>query len=332
MHVSDGRSNAALRGLASALRISPRRLARYINFAFAAVCLLLIGTLISWGAISYSQQQNQQRQQREQTTQYEASDGTQQWEATCTQIPSTRTASCVIYPPQSQAETHRTERDLRAQEQMANWALLMFFATMVGVAVTIIGLTYVIAAYYINARATEYAAKAADEATKANRQTRAQFIAQQRPWLRVGVVMTNAARFKDQITGEATCTITNYGPSPAINVAVIPREPFRHFGDEEREIFAHMTVVERRKLSDGKGDVVFPDTRQPLVLKRDIVFPEAGIWHLTGWVRYRFEGASEYHLTPFRSVITLRPVTLGERGRDQLRAFAEEDTVGIAPD
>lgn len=130
----------------------PKSLGR-TDIALGGIGAALVVLVVALGAISYSKQENQQRYQRQQTAQYQANDGEQQWKALCTPVTRNRPLSCVITPPDSQAETDRAEGDLRAQEQMANWALLMFFATIAGVVTTIIGLIYVVRAYLTNAMA-----------------------------------------------------------------------------------------------------------------------------------------------------------------------------------
>jgi hypothetical protein len=148
---------------------------RRAELAFAGVAAALLALVVAWAAVSYSEQERQQRNDRNESAQHEANARPEQWEATCIEVSRSRPTTCVIQPPNAQAETERSERDLRAQEQMANWALLMFFATTAGVITTMIGLIYVVRAYRLNADATDHARIAAEAAQRG-----------QRAWLSLG--------------------------------------------------------------------------------------------------------------------------------------------------
>lgn len=302
---------------------------RRADLALGGLATALVLVVLALGAFAYSEQDRQQRREREQAAQHETNDSEQQWEAVCTEITRACTTTCIIQPPHTEAETQRAERDLRAQEQMASWALLMFFATVIGVITTIIGLIYVVRAYFINAQATRHASEAAKAATAANQQTRAQFIAQQRPWLSCDVRDVRAHTSKKDVTLMMEFVLTNHGQSPATAVEICINK-IGPYDDEHKSLFKHMTVVERQRGTED-GDVVFPSEAAPLKLTRGFGVPYDAPAQITGWIRYRFEGATRYHLTPFRLVIGMR-VKMFDDGPRIDNVTVNQDTTGIAPD
>lgn len=189
------------------------------DIALGGLGAALILVVIALGALTYSQQENQQRYEREQSAQHQANDGEQQWEAVCAPVARNRPFSCVLHPPNADAETQRAERDLRAQEQMANWALLMFITSVVGALTTIIGLIYIVKAYLANVEATEAATLAANAATSTLHSGRAWIM----PSGRVEVdPLGPGFTFRDKpMNGgqRVALLLTNFGQSPAMNVS-----------------------------------------------------------------------------------------------------------------
>ena len=63
----------------------------------------------------------------------------------------------------SYREEWRSERDLEAQQDMARWAMLMFFASAASVVVTIVGLLLIWRTLHHTRRAADYARAMVDE-------------------------------------------------------------------------------------------------------------------------------------------------------------------------
>jgi hypothetical protein len=141
------------------------RLADAAIGAIAALALVAFATL-SW--LSYREYESQHREERETAANHRTDHRAEQGEAFCVEIPRQRARACVMQPPEPDADAKQAEYDLRAQQDMAQWAYAMFLATVAGLFVTAVGLIYVVRAFRLNAIATEHAANAADSAARAN--------------------------------------------------------------------------------------------------------------------------------------------------------------------
>ncbi len=295
------------------------------------VVAVVVGVIATLGFWKLAEQQARHERPHNDAAAHDTRDPGEQREADCRSIPGAKTTVCVVEAPDSTADQQRANQDLHAQQEMADWALGMFFVTLASVATTIIGLIYVVLAYRLNAEATQYASKAADAATDANKQTRAQFVAERRPWISCEIEHPIATTTKNNVTVHFAYVLTNHGQSPATDVS-IRLNKVGVFDEEHRTLFEHMSVVERQRPATGGGDVVFPSERTPLKLKRSYDVPhDTGPSIITGWVRYRFEGANRYHLTPFKLVVGMR-IKLFDSGPRVDHISVDQDTAGIAPD
>ena len=122
-------------------------------------------------------------------------DAQEQYRQKCLSLTTTReVATCFDEVIKSSRETQRAEEDLYAQKRMAAWAEWMFYATfligVVSVFVTTAGVFPVRRTLDLQRTATEAATEAAKASVEANRLNREGFIADQRPWLSVEVVVT----------------------------------------------------------------------------------------------------------------------------------------------
>lgn len=118
-------------------------------------------------------------------------------------------------------ETRRSEENLYAQKQMAEWAMLIFWATIdVGtftVIVTGVGIYFVRETFKAQRIATE-------AATEANRISRLNLVVDQRPWLNFTVRPREDLTYKEHgVSVPTKITTMNFGRSPAIGVSVRTR-------------------------------------------------------------------------------------------------------------
>ena len=156
---------------------------RRADIALVGLAIAIVAAIIVWSIAALAYQHGRHAQGDEQAASHQTGDGEQQWKAFCLPVPITGASACVLQPPDSDAETERSKRDLRAQEEMADWALLMFFATFTGVAVTIIGLIYIVRAYRLNAAATDHARIAANAAVAQATAAEKTFAVSSRPYV-----------------------------------------------------------------------------------------------------------------------------------------------------
>jgi hypothetical protein len=116
-----------------------------VDYVLAAIALTLVSTLCAWCLSFFDQMQRAH-------------------EAT---ISAASTACAPVHS--SECLSLRIQiADLRAQQEMAEWAYLMVASTIAGTIVTTFGLIYVVRAFRLNAAATEHAATAASAAAAAN--------------------------------------------------------------------------------------------------------------------------------------------------------------------
>lgn len=200
--------------------------------------------------------------------------------------------------------------------------------TIIGAA----GLIFILATLIANALATF-------AAVNANKQAREQFAEERRAWLHASFATFRV--WRDPGTGamraHGSCTITNSGGSAATNISV---EYFRLTPDwgprEDSELQAAMALDRNRPLM--AGEMLAPQDKP---LEKSRIFWEIpdecyirdpfriGAFNVAGWVRYRFKGASRYHVTPF-----VRWTSFSERADDttQIEATNHSQGTNVEPD
>jgi hypothetical protein len=113
----------------------------------------------------------------------------------------------------------REEADLVAQEGMAKWAKWLLIVAAVQLPLGGLTLFFLYRTFKENKRTADAAVQAAAAAAKGNEQNRLLFVAEQRPWLHVTVLVIGPLRFDaDGINMRGHVTIENTGKSPAENV------------------------------------------------------------------------------------------------------------------
>ena len=113
--------------------------------------VLLACSLLVWG---YQREHAQQRHAAAEDSQHA---GPKKWKTECIGKPGH--LSCLAYAVEAESADKNAEYDLRAQQDMAEWAFAMFLVALAGLGATVAGLIYIVRAYRLNADATEAATK-----------------------------------------------------------------------------------------------------------------------------------------------------------------------------
>lgn len=225
---------------------------------------LLAAIAVSWFWFGLRGYQHEHAKEREQAATYQTTNATQQIEATCAPVSRSRTTHCVASVPIPDGSNPYAEHDLRAQQDMAEWAFAMFIATIAGVVVTIIGLIYVVRAYRLNAIATDHARKAAEAATEQAETAGKALAAERRPWVSVDDVRLVGFAFEPinrAINITTIIVLRNAGQSPALDVWISvgatgdadPNEPQR------RQDKMRAEVKQRPKITH-LAQTIFPNS------------------------------------------------------------------------
>lgn len=173
-----------------------------------------------------------------------------------------RTLEATNDPKDAETERQRAQNDLKAQKDMAFWAMLMFFATVASVIVTSVGLGLIwqtliytrdtLGEAKKTTKAAEDAVTEAREATKAARDTitvtRVLGEAQVRAY-----IFCEGAGFQVEKSGVyVRPRIRNYGQSPARNVTIKARlvwysveKTYKEHRSPEAETTCHLISVGR---------------------------------------------------------------------------------------
>lgn len=102
---------------------------RRVRFAIIAIGILLIG----WGVKSTADYRIEHSAERAAASQYQARPAENDTEAFCRRPENTRTITCLTQEVRAYQDEERAKYDLKAQQEMAEWAFAMFLATILGV-------------------------------------------------------------------------------------------------------------------------------------------------------------------------------------------------------
>jgi hypothetical protein len=208
------------------------------NAAIGLIGASILTAFAAWGAWSLVEYQNDHTEKREKAAAYQTEHSAKQGESLCVQIPGKRASACVTNPPDTDANAKYTEYDLRAQQDMAEWAFVMVLVGLAGLGATVAGLIYIIRAYNLNASATDYARIAAEAATQQTKIAQQTLAAERRPWVAiddVGLISFFYEPVNGRIAFDTLVTLRNTGQSPALDVflslgataSMDPNEPKR---------------------------------------------------------------------------------------------------------
>jgi hypothetical protein len=165
----------------------------------------------------------------------------------CIKIP-----PAILFCPDEQnssiADAHRSDNDLNAQREMADWAFVMAAVSAAGFLLSTIGIGLI----YVTFRATRSAADAANDAN--------------RPWVEIVITEKRAFYIKPTMARVAFyVSLTNRGKSPAMSVR--PRAVLVAVPESDSHQYVAITRLER-DMEDWEinrpdsGSTIFPGVEQ----------------------------------------------------------------------
>lgn len=108
-----------------------------------------------WGGLSWSNQHREHREEREAAASDQQENVREQVEAQCVGVPRSRTFSCTMDAPRTPGDEQYAIHDLRAQQDMSEWAFAMFITAAIGALITLAGVIYVAMTLHETRRAAE---------------------------------------------------------------------------------------------------------------------------------------------------------------------------------
>lgn len=127
---------------------------------------------------------------------------------------------CVQNDQAAAADSERSEDDLQAQQDMAEWAKWITIATGLQVFVGLGGLVGLMVTIYLSNRATKAATAATEAGIRAADAAEKAYLSDNRPWIKIAPVVVGPIDF---LRGEvdAQFQVDNVGKSPALNVRIL---------------------------------------------------------------------------------------------------------------
>lgn len=191
-------------------------------------------------------------EERIQASQYDTGASRQHGEARCSTVTGQGSFTCSIEIEQASEADAYAKYDLRAQQEMAQWALGVLIATIAGVAVTLAGLVFIVAAYRLNREQLDIQRQAAQDAREAFEEAeRPLFFISIRPRPSIsegGQSYIDAEEEARLITEHVE--IHNVGTRPAFGVALRLAVGFWETADQEYSLItegmAEFAVGERK--------------------------------------------------------------------------------------
>jgi hypothetical protein len=115
----------------------------YWRFIVALGIVALFSFISAWGWLSYLEYQNQHNKQRESVTQYKVETVEQYFDVCIKEDTSiVNISKCFSQSIDANRNAQRSQYDLQAQQDMAEWAYALFLLTMAGLIVSVAGLIF----------------------------------------------------------------------------------------------------------------------------------------------------------------------------------------------
>ncbi len=131
---------------------------------------------------------------------------------------------CIQKIVEATDENERAENDLVAQKDMARWAFFLLIASIVGTALTGVGIWFVRENLIEMRLARKIGDEAVSTAQDANKIARENIHAENRSWLKVEPINIGPVKFENgRIRLEVTFQAKNIGRNPAINVILFAK-------------------------------------------------------------------------------------------------------------
>ena len=185
------------------------------------VAALVVAIYFVWSLHSFREYQEDHTQKRENISAYQA-ETSEQYPAICFEEGNSIVAlfKCLINTVDANRNAQRTQYDLYAQQEMAEWAYALFLLTFAGFFASALGLMGLFLSLQLNRRATDAAVQSAKFVEES-------FLRVERPYLHVKVLEDFFLNNVDAGMAHIEYTFNNYGKSPAIVKSYNIRLEFR---------------------------------------------------------------------------------------------------------
>lgn len=114
-----------------------------LTFGVIAAITAVALAVALWGGLSWTSQHREHREQRDAAASHQQEDVREQVHAQCVGAPRSRSFSCTLDAPTTPNDEQYAIQDLRAQQEMSEWAFAMFVTAVVGACITLAGVIYV---------------------------------------------------------------------------------------------------------------------------------------------------------------------------------------------
>jgi hypothetical protein len=249
------------------------------------IVLALITGASVWGVLSY---QHAREQESERTAAAESD--TARVQQQCAFLATFEALiECVAEEARAERADQQAQADLRAQNEMASWAFGLFVFAILAFVTGGFGVILLLLNLW--------------QIEEQSRHIREQFIAENRPWLKVKTSLSEASvAEKKEPKVFVKVEFENIGQSPAYRVYVSKQLQLCDPSEEPAEILQR-SMREYRLVGDDPGFSMLPRDRESSIfllrLTRDGDSQSpAQNKHLIGWIAYRFSPNGEIHFTP----------------------------------
>ena len=225
------------------------------NFGRAARAVIVALGVFAWAWLIWniSADYTKRQTQAERYIQDYATATTEQIGRACTGLEAARLRECIAEQMEASRENERGERDLRAQQDMAEWAFWMFFVSAVTMGLTAVALWFVKGTLDATRRAVEDTSEATRAMHAANEIARENMELENRPILQfVGFELSEWGESRDKMLLRAQWQ--NIGKMPARPVGTRVFRAYVKGNPSEADIAG--LVEEGPAQSDGESFVI----------------------------------------------------------------------------
>ncbi|WP_139112676.1 hypothetical protein [Hoeflea olei] len=202
---------------------------RYGNITLALIALAVVATLLTLlGVVILDQRQRLHASyaQYQRNADIDRAAARDEIAETCQDRSGSALRACISELLETYYSDQAINEDLQAQQEMAFWAMALFYSSTI---LTLIGV-YLLWGTLVATRdtlreakkTTAAAIRAADEASNTNQITKRAFISDQRPWINVDIQIVGDVVFNEEgMSFDVKITVNNLGKSPATSVFVV---------------------------------------------------------------------------------------------------------------
>lgn len=238
---------------------------------------LLIGAVALW---LYA---DEQRQQRAETAHHDRDKAYSEAQESCGSISGALDQLyCVLDEAETTEEEKRNEYDLKAQQDMALFALAMAIFTFISLGIGLAGVYYV-------ARSLNL--------------TRQLFLEERRPWLEESLTTEGMQIFhlENSFGFVAKMIFRNVGQMPAVNIH-FHRLPYTYdWPADEALLKERIAAIKENSSTPGRAILPGGQATFPIDFQLDDIgtIYQGRTAYVAGFVEYTYAGSSRIHVTPF---------------------------------